>query len=184
VEYGEPDGDPEPMIAEVAYDVADGEPKRLDPNFIPAETLSGWIATAVISGVSLVVLAVLGVTGVLALWLVVVLGVAWVALTALLVWVTPRWPRWEYDTTSYVVRPDGVEIRRGIFWKEIVNVPRSRVQHTDVSQGPIMRRYGIAALTMYTAGTQHAAVGLGGLTHGTALRIRDFLIHGGEGDAV
>ncbi len=63
-------------------------------------------------------------------------------------------------------------------------MPRSRVQHTDVSQGPLERRFDLATLVLHTAGTQHAAVSLGGLSHKAALAIRDYLIEGGAGDAV
>jgi membrane protein YdbS with pleckstrin-like domain len=52
----------------------------------------------------------------------------------------------------------GLEIRRGVFWRSVVNVPRSRVQHTDVSQGPLERSYGLGTLIVYTAGTDHAQV--------------------------
>ena len=47
----------------------------------------------------------------------------------------------------------------------MTNVPRSRVQHTDVSQGPLERNHGLGTLVVYTAGTDHAKVELGGLDH-------------------
>ena len=56
------------------------------------------------------------------------------------------------------------------------NVPRSRIQHTDVSQGPVQRRYGIATLRVHTAGTENASVELGGLEHGVARLVREFLL--------
>ncbi len=63
-------------------------------------------------------------------------------------------------------------------------MPKSRVQHTDVSRGPIERGLGLATLIIHTAGTEQAAVSLSGLPHADAYRIRDFLIEGGEDDAV
>ncbi len=63
-------------------------------------------------------------------------------------------------------------------------MPRSRVQHTDVSQGPLERSHGLGTLVIYTAGTEHARVELGGLDHGTALLIRDHLLPREENDAV
>ena len=88
-----------------------------------------------------------------------------------------------YETSRYVVRPDGVEIHRGIFWKSVISVPRSRVQHTDVTQGPVLRRFGLATLTMYTAGNHLFAVPLSGVSHETAIRIRDFLLRRDESHA-
>jgi membrane protein YdbS with pleckstrin-like domain len=89
-----------------------------------------------------------------------------------------------YRHASYRVDELGIEIRRGVFWRTVVNVPRSRVQHTDVSQGPLERRYGLGTLAIYTAGTDHARVGLAGLEHGRALAIRSHLLPAGGGDAV
>jgi membrane protein YdbS with pleckstrin-like domain len=65
-----------------------------------------------------------------------------------------------------------------------INVPRSRLQHTDVSQGPLERRYGLGTLVLYTAGTDHARIDLAGLEHGVALRLRQHLLPSGDTDAV
>ena len=54
-------------------------------------------------------------------------------------------------------------------------MPRSRVQHTDVSQGPLERHYGLGTLVVYTAGTDHARVSLPGLAHEVAIQLRDDL---------
>ena len=53
-----------------------------------------------------------------------------------------------------------------------------------VAQGPIERRYGLGTLVIYTAGTDHAKVALGGLEHGRALRIREHLLPSESSDAV
>jgi hypothetical protein len=89
-----------------------------------------------------------------------------------------------YRHIAYQVDSDEICIRRGVLWRSIHTVPRSRVQHTDVSQGPIERMYELATLIIYTAGTQHAAIALSGLQHARAMRIRDHLIEGGTADAV
>lgn len=94
------------------------------------------------------------------------------------------WPGVRHRYTRYTVSPDGIEIRRGVLWRSVITVPRNRVQHTDVSRGPLERGFGIATLVIHTAGTEQAAVGLSGLPEAAAFAIRDFLIEGGEGDAV
>ena len=58
------------------------------------------------------------------------------------------------------------------------------MQHTDVSQGPLERRFGLATLVVHTAGTAHASVELPGLQHAVAIEVRDFLVTAGRGDAV
>jgi membrane protein YdbS with pleckstrin-like domain len=78
----------------------------------------------------------------------------------------------------------GLEILRGVYWRTITNIPRSRVQHTDVSQGPLERRHSLGTLVVYTAGTQHSEVKLSGLEFTIAQRIRAHLLPRDHGDAV
>jgi membrane protein YdbS with pleckstrin-like domain len=118
-------------------------------------------------------------------WLgLVLLAPVWVILNGVLAWHTRRWPAIEYQHTSYRIDAHGIEIRRGVYWRRVINVPRSRVQHTDVSQGPLERKYGLATLVIYTAGTDHAKVALGGIDHGVALGIREHLLRTEGSDAV
>ena len=108
----------------------------------------------------------------------------WFVLVLLLAWHSYRWPPIAYEHTSYRIDEQGLEIRKGVYWRVVINVPRSRVQHIDVSQGPIERRFGLGTLVVYTAGTDHAKVELEGLEHGRALAIRDYLLPSESSDAV
>ncbi len=110
--------------------------------------------------------------------------VVWLTLVALAAWKAYAWPARAYRHTSYRIDDQGIEICKGVYWRVVINVPRSRVQHIDVSQGPIERRYGLGTLIVYTAGTDHAKVDLEGLEHGRALRIREHLLPSESGDAV
>ena len=97
---------------------------------------------------------------------------------AALAWQLYRWPAVTYRFASYRIDGDGLEILRGVYWRTITSIPRSRVQHTDVSQGPLERRYGLGTLVVYTAGTQHSQVKLPGLDFTVARRIRAHLLPG------
>ena len=157
----------------------------LDPRVIPLQQIQWSIFTAAIATGSLAftILRILteddafgvGHLMLLTLWVVMVVLGAWFALT---------WPARAYRHTFYRVDDQGIEICRGVFWRAILNVPRSRVQHIDVSQGPLERRYGLGTLVIYTAGTDHAKVALGGLEHGRAMQLRAQLLPSGAGDAV
>ena len=160
------------------------EQQSLDPRFIPLERTSGLITTASLSLGSLPVIAFLSLTARLPPLMVSALAVAWALVTLGLAWLSWQWPGIAYRHTAYRVGADGFEIRRGVFWRTVVNVPRSRVQHTDVSQGPLERRFGLGALVLYTAGTDHARVDLGGLEYGTAAALRDHLLPHERDDAV
>ena len=156
----------------------------LDPRFIPLERTSGLIATASVSLGALLVLGMISLGGPLPARMILALGVAWFAASAGLAWLSYHWPVVAYRYSAYTVEADGLQIRRGVFWRVVIDVPRSRVQHTDVSQGPLERRFGLGALVVYTAGTDHSRVDLGGLAHDTAFAIRDHLLPHQRDDAV
>jgi membrane protein YdbS with pleckstrin-like domain len=144
---------------------------QLDPRYIALQREVGWYWTA---GVSLVILAASFAMLTPRRWPWCLL--IWAVLTPLLAWWSYRWAEIEYRYTAYHVDDDGIEIRSGVFWRAVSNVPRSRVQHTDVAQGPLDRKHGLGRLIIYTAGTQHSRVELPGLDHHTALTIRDHLL--------
>lgn len=177
---------PEPPAAALPAvpSVADGAERSLDPRSVRLARIVGWIFTA---SVSLSLLA--GVLLVLFLaplpgWAKVLIALVWPTVTAFIGWSGHHWPVVEHRHASYRVDGQGIEIRRGVYWRKVINVPRSRVQHTDVSQGPLERSHGLGTLVIYTAGTDHAQVNLGGLDHGTALLIRDHLLPKESDDAV
>ncbi len=171
---------PEEQAAPAA--VADDVDKALDPDSV--------IVTRIVTGIWMTILAAPLVAMAAAMLFLGVPGTAWIGLAAgalayaaLLAW-SLYWPGVRYRYASYRVAERGLWIRRGVLWRSEISVPKSRVQHTDVSQGPLQRRFDLATLVLHTAGTQHAAVSLGGLSHSAALAIRDYLIEGGTDDAV
>jgi len=167
-----------------AAHIADGISRPLDPRYVVLERQVGWIATAVLTVVAL------GGLGVFLLaarpgWAAATLvgGLMAAGLVAF-AWWQQAWPPLEYRHASYRVDGNGLEIRRGVYVRAVINVPRSRVQHTDVAQGPLQRRFGLATLIVHTAGNESAVVELPGLTHDIALAIRDHLLPGRSDDAV
>ncbi len=70
-----------------------------------------------------------------------------VSLIVFLLAVTPlRYIRWRYE-----LRPDFLELKYGIIWRKHIVVPFIRVQNTDTKQGPILRAFGLASVTVSTA---------------------------------
>ena len=163
--------------------VADGRDRPLDPRSIVVSRISAAIWLLVLA-VPLGVVATFSLlwTGFAAGTLLRV-GLGALAFAAFALWCL-WWPAVRYRHVSYRLNERGLWIRRGVVWRSEISVPKSRVQHTDVSRGPIERRFELATLVLHTAGTQHAAVSLGGLSHDAALAIRDDLIEGGPDDAV
>lgn len=82
-------------------------------------------------------------------------------------------PQRRYKAWGYRVTEDELHVQTGILLRTLTVVPFGRVQHIDLSQGPIERRYGVGALTLHTAGTRSSAVVLPGLDMPDAERMRD-----------
>ena len=69
-------------------------------------------------------------------------------LSVVVVGVAPglRWRRWRYE-----IRPDEIDLQRGILWVERTLVPLARIQHVDTRQGPLQRRFGLSTVVFFTA---------------------------------
>lgn len=169
--------------APIVPSIADGVERSLDPRSISLAQIVGWMITGALS-LGLLTAQIILFQAEAPASIRTFLGLLWLGGMILLGWMSYRWPRIEHRHASYKVDPQGIEIRKGVVWRKVINVPRSRVQHTDVSQGPLERRYGLGTLVIYTAGTDHARIDLSGLDHGTALLIRDHLLAGEGTDAV
>lgn len=55
----------------------------------------------------------------------------------------------------YEVHENELDLQHGLFTVTRVLVPMVRVQHVDTSQGPILRKYNLATVTISTAATVH-----------------------------
>lgn len=164
--------------------VADGVPKRLDPQYVPLQRIVGFIVHGVISFGLLVGAVITWFTSDLPGWANFLLFPLWLAVSGGLAWLSYIWPAVEHRHMSYMVDADGIEIRSGVWWRSVTNVPRSRVQHIDVLQGPLERSYGLGRLVIFTAGTDHSRVELPGLNHQVAYALRNHLLPRGADDAV
>ena len=161
-------------------DVADGQEHALDPKTVLATRLTAAIWVGIASVASLIAVSVATFVGELGGGATLLVFGGWAAQTALLSTLCFVWPGVRYRHTRYRLDARGLTIRRGVVWRSVTSVPTSRVQHTDVAQGPIERAFDLATLVLHTAGTQDASVSLGGLPHAVALRVRDYLIDGGS----
>jgi len=105
----------------------------------------------------------------------------WIGLAAVLgillgfLWLAWIIPERNFASTFWKHKLDGLEIRRGIWWRHRIFIPSSRVQHTDVKQGPIERRFELATLIVNTGGTHEPSISLSGLSLAKAEWLRDQL---------
>lgn len=71
---------------------------------------------------------------------------------------------------------EGVVLRSGVWWRSEVWVPTARLQHLDVQQGPLDRRWGMASLSLHTAGSHDHHTRILGLPLAQAHALRDHLL--------
>ncbi|MGX9136241.1 PH domain-containing protein [Rummeliibacillus sp. JY-2-4R] len=77
-----------------------------------------------------------------------------------------RWNHWRYE-----VREQEIDIQQGLFIVRRTLVPMVRVQHVDTSQGPILKHYKLASISISTAATTHTIPALS-VAEADQLRIR------------
>lgn len=186
---GEP---PNPSVYEVSAPVdSDRSSSEQSVSESPDHASTDWYAvdaryvgfSRMVGLIFSAILAVFGLFGLAVLWWF-FFGTVWwtiglagyvIAIAGLLL-MAILWPKIEFRHIAWRLDERGLEIRRGVFWKHHLVIPTARLQHADISQGPVQRLYGLAKLTVYTAGTFNASVELEGLTYPTAAWIRDQLI--------
>lgn len=84
-----------------------------------------------------------------------------------------RVPSRRYNARGYQISADRLRVVRGLLFRSDTVVPFGRVQHIDVDQGPLERFFGIATLTLHTAGNHNASVSLPGLGEELAREMRE-----------
>jgi membrane protein YdbS with pleckstrin-like domain len=60
------------------------------------------------------------------------------------------WQRWRYEVSEHEI-----DLQHGLFIVKRTLIPMTRVQHVDTKQGPLLRKYKLATVTISTAATTH-----------------------------
>lgn len=82
-----------------------------------------------------------------------------------------RWQSWSYEVTDFEV------ILKWGVWNQVRRyVPRDRVQHVDVTSGPIARKLGLVHFHLYVAGAHGSVGAIPGLTPEEAEDLRGMLV--------
>lgn len=100
-------------------------------------------------------------------------GMVLLPVLLLLVYPTLVGPLRRFGAWGYSMSEDELQLVHGLWTHVHTVVPLGRVQHIDVSQGPIERAWGVCRLVIHTAGTMHSQVVLPGLSRGEAEAMRD-----------
>lgn len=125
-------------------------------NTIAHDAIKAWrITAAIVIGVFwLITIAGLILTIIFSLsyWYVAIAGAVSLVSTYVFVFLLPylRWRRWRYE-----VFDQEIYIQHGILIVSRTLVPMIRVQHVDTKQGPVLRKFQLASVTISTAATTH-----------------------------
>lgn len=147
---------------------------ELDPRFVGLSRLEAGIVYAIILTVAVIGGSIL--FRVIPFPFLLLIPVAWMLIAAVSLLSTVWWPKWEHARWTYRIDDDVVELRYGVVWRTAVLIPRSRLQHVDLHQGPLERRWGLATVEIHTAGTRNASHKIPGLDVEVANALRDQLI--------
>jgi len=142
--------------------------ERIDQRAVTVWRISGALA-------ALPVLLVVTVVTVLAVldvipWFIAVLALLLFPVYAIItIAVAPKvhWMRWRYE-----VLDDEIYLKFGLLIQTRVVIPMSKVQHVDSKAGPLLRAFGLASVTVVTAGDSHE---IPALSNEVADRLRDLI---------
>jgi membrane protein YdbS with pleckstrin-like domain len=73
---------------------------------------------------------------------------------------------------GYAVREHDLILKSGLFWQKEVIQPIRRIQHVELTRGPLEKRLGFANVRLFSAGSARATFTIPGLRLITAARIR------------
>lgn len=77
---------------------------------------------------------------------------------------------------AYGVFEHELVLREGLFWVSTTALPYTRLQHVNLSQGPLERRYSLVTLKCFSAGSGVAEIDLPGLNADFAEHLRQHLL--------
>ncbi|PKD43634.1 PH domain-containing protein [Rhodohalobacter barkolensis] len=124
---------------------------KLPPRAIRVWQLGSSIGNLFFFGIPAVYAAVFGMES-FHFWIVVtssvIIALIWVFSVAVLPYLS--WKNWRY-----AVDAKEIDLKRGVLIKNRTLIPLSRVQHVDTRQGPLLRWYNLASVTISTAATTH-----------------------------
>lgn len=95
----------------------------------------------------------------------------WLLVIALFCWLQSK----SFYTRAYAIRDKDVIYRRGWIIQSTHTCPFNRIQHSAVTIGPIEKRFGLASLVLYTAGSDEADLRIRGLQETTAWTLKEWI---------
>jgi hypothetical protein len=86
------------------------------------------------------------------------------------------WPSVEVPRRGFALREHDMIYRHGVLFRKVTAVPFNRIQHVEVSNGPLDRRFGIGTLKLFTAGGSGGDLLVEGLPIELAEQLREHIL--------
>jgi len=87
------------------------------------------------------------------------------------------WPSVSIPRQGYAIRDKDVVYKKGVVWRSVTAIPYNRIQHVETSSTPLDRKFGIAALQIFTAGGSGGDLKIHGLGADNAERLRIYILN-------
>ncbi len=91
------------------------------------------------------------------------------ALFTWLVWLAAR-------ARGMALREHDIAYRTGLIWRKTILLAFSRIQHIELSSGPLQRKFGLASLKFFTAGGLNVDMKIDGLLREDAEQLRSAIL--------
>ncbi|WP_047985424.1 PH domain-containing protein [Ornithinibacillus californiensis] len=125
-------------------------------NMISRDAIKAWQITAILYEAIVWILTIVGIVLHFVidfpLWIVAIVFAVSIVSTYITAFLIPklRWRRWRYE-----VFEQEIYIQHGILVVSRTLIPMIRVQHVETKQGPILKKYDLASVSISTAATTH-----------------------------
>jgi membrane protein YdbS with pleckstrin-like domain len=106
------------------------------------------------------------------IFLIIIIAVMLIVMSFLNLWAMLR----SFKRKSYALRENDIVYQSGWIIQRISVCPFNRIQHCSISANFFERSLGLAALSIYTAGTQGSDIKIPGLKESTVSSLRDFIM--------
>ncbi len=97
---------------------------------------------------------------------------AWLFLFLFSLWHTYM----DFQLQGFAIRERDLTYRSGVFFRSTTVIPYNRIQHAEVKQGPIERKFDLQRLEIYSAGGAGSDLYIPGLPGYRADQLRDYII--------
>ena len=101
----------------------------------------------------------------------------WLPLLILVLAIFATWLAWRAARVKgMALREHDIAYRTGLIWRKTILLAFCRIQHIEISSGPLQRKFGLASLKFFTAGGLNVDMRIDGLLREDAEQIRSDIL--------